>query len=237
MRRIVTLAIVLAVCASLSACGSSSPSAVPSSSKSVLASVVAAALAQKSVHWTSSGYGENEGIWTWTADVGTNSGTERGVQSRRGTVQIRLVQNTVYVRGSFWQLMRTAGLSEPEARYYARRWITIPRGDSEYGRVADGLTLGSIVRDVTCDTWRGTKLRMVRKKSHGTRFLFFRRTLPKSDGQECRLTARASRTPLPVSSVFSGLGHGSSLHFSKWNEPVHVTAPASSTPIATVRRG
>ena len=236
MRRLVALAIVLAVCGSLSACGSSSPTAAPSSSKSVLASVVAAALAQKSVHWTSSGYGENEGIWTWTADVGTNSGTERGVQSRRGTVQIRLVQSTVYVRGSFWQLMRTAGVSEPEARHYARRWISIPSGDREYGLVAGGLTLGSIVRDVTCDAWRGTKLTMVRKKSRGTRFLFFRRTLPEFDGQECRLTARGSHKLLPVSFRFSGLGHGSSVHLSKWNEPVHVQAPPHSTPIATVRR-
>ena len=61
-----------------------------------------------------------------------------------------------------------------------------------------------------------------------------------------RLTARASGEPLPVAGRASGCSFGSGhlsmgscwstrLRFSKWNEPVHVQAPATSVPIGTVR--
>jgi len=226
------LGLVLGVCALLTACGSSAPRA--QGPKAVLASIVSAGLAQKSVRWVQSGYGENQGIWSWTADVDTNSGTERGAQSRRGMVEIRLVQNTAFVRGSFWQLMRMAGLSEHEARRFAGRWISIPRGDRQYAQIADGLTLASTIHDFACGPWPGAKLTVIRRKPQAKRSLGLR--WRDSEGEECRLHARASDPPLPVSSVWGGLGNASSLHLSKWNEPVHVEAPTRSTPIATVRR-
>ena len=237
MLRIAALVLALAVCVALSGCGSSSPASAPLSSEGVLASVVAAARAQTSVHWTSTNYGEFAGIWTETADVGKNSGSEREVSSVFGTVRIRFAQGTVYVRGSVRQLREMAGLSRAEARRYAGRWISIPRGDHWYGAIADGLTLASIIHDVTtCDLGEGTRLTIVRKKPQGQRLVGLRWANPKGPGQECRLSASGSRRPLPVSSRFFGPGRGSSLHLSKWNEPVHVEAPTSSTPIATVRR-
>ncbi|MDX6454761.1 MAG: hypothetical protein QOD48_868, partial [Gaiellaceae bacterium] len=51
-------------------------------------------------------------------------------------------------------------------------------------------------------------------------------------------SAHASGKPLPVAFT-EDLGPGTWAigSFSKWNEPVSVQAPASSTPIATVRGG
>src|SRR5262245_51492504 len=105
MRPIVTLAIVLA----LSACGSSSPSP-----KDVLQSIVAAALAQKSVHSESEGYGELGDEWTDTADVTADSAQFRersNVLGTLGTLRLRLVQDMVYVRAGSRQLKKAAGLS------------------------------------------------------------------------------------------------------------------------------
>jgi hypothetical protein len=49
------------------------------------------------------------------------------------------------------------------------------------------------------------------------------------------LTARAHGKPLPVKFAYEDLDDGVRARFSKWNETVRVEAPASSTPIATVR--
>jgi hypothetical protein len=147
------------------------------------------------------------------------------------------VDGTEYVRGTAVALeYYVLDLSRAQAKRYAGEWIAIPKGDklSPHGSV--GLTVASLVEGAV-PQYRftgGGKLKLGRRVAHGTRLLVLQMTEEKLF--EHRMTARASGTPLPVSFYDScGFVCGTSGTFSKWNEPVHVKAPASSTPIATVR--
>jgi len=235
MRGFSTLAIVLAFGVALAGCASSANGrravAPPSQATSVDASIIAAALAQNSVHWTEF---QNLCHVRWTADVTADSGAQRvtiGFCGAKGNVEMRLVDDVVYVRGNPTGLESesTIYLTEAQARRYAGRWIAIPKGSQLYGVAADGLTLASIVHDVDA---RDYNLKIVRTP-HATRVLGFDDGNP--PGPSVTLSAQASGDPLPV--AMTGTGCVECVYtggFSKWNEPVHVHAPARSTPIATV---
>ena len=210
MRRFATLAIVVALCAPLSACGSSSP-------KAALASIVAAALSEKSVHVTAVDSVDHFGAFTTVVDVSRHSGTGRVTGPIGGSeAEIRLVDNTVYLKGTSSALERSLpGLVA--APHYAGKWISMPMqaqsvkwtaanlggGDNVYSQMSDGLTLASILNGVPPQL----ELKMVNGLPGRVLGSF------KNQGDRYSVDAR----------------------FSKWNEPVHVQAPAHAIPIATVR--
>ena len=232
MRRIVTLTIVLAFCAPLSACGSSAKSP-----HTLRGRIIAAALAQKSVHWTlTSSDGD-----TWRADVNADSGRERTTDNHGGVVEIRLVNDTIYFRGSYEGGI-LLGLTPAQADRYAGRWIAVPRGYRPYRAFADSLTFDWIVRHAV----PRRPLKKSFTSSHGTRLLVLSPPegagIPHDPPFAYELTALASGEPLPVASSYllSSFGrHGnySSRRFSKWNEPVNIRAPENPTPISIVRGG
>lgn len=246
-----SIVLVGVLCVLLSACGSSSPSAhspktrsspsstkaAPSASahtpKGVLASIVTAALAQKSVHWTGTDARDLYGTGHSATDVNGNSGAERLTYYGK-VIRFLLVHHTVYVKGARILLEDKLHLTEAQAKHFAKRWISIPRGDKLYAQLSSGLTLASIVHDVTHDLTKQGKLKVRRRTSRGARLLDVRGTTRQSVFVY-DLTARASGRPLPVAFSFSEVAGGSSARFSRWNEPVNVQAPASSTPITTVR--
>lgn len=229
MRRIVTFVGVLALCASLAACGSSSPSAPPSA-KSLRASIIAAALAQKSVHWTETDRPQTAAATSFVADVTADSGMQRVTfapgTSNAATATIVLVNHTLYVEGDAAGLENALALSTTQAAKYAGQWIAIPKGDTLYSGTADGLTLASIVRDAIPHG----KLKVVRTTS-----ALVLRTAARVLGAS--VSVEPSGDPLPIAFSSSNcIGCSTDGRFSKWNEAVHVRAPASSTPIAVVRR-
>jgi hypothetical protein len=237
MRRIGTLAIFLALCGPLTACGSSAR--LP---QTLRGRIVAAALAQKSVHWT---LAARDGV-IFRADVNADSGRERAtVPGYADAVEIRLVNDTIYIRGGYEGGI-FVGLSRAQAARYAGLWIAVPRGHRPYRALASTLMFGSIVRHAVP---RGPLEKSFTRKPHGTRLLVLSppagEEVPHDPPFAYRLTARASGEPLPVASYagacrFGGAGSRGSCwssrrRFSRWNAPVHVHAPASSTPIATIR--
>jgi hypothetical protein len=192
--------------------------------------IVAAALGQKSVRYTRTISGDMSGKVTSTAEVNADSGIARETFTV-GAAQVRLVNGTIYVRGDVQGLVSALGVTLAQAERYAGRWISVPKDDERYAVNADGLTLASIVHDVAPQA--GQKL--TQRKSHGTRLVAFRGTAP--DGTRENLSARASGAPLPAYFTEDvGPASWTTGHFVKWNVPVHVQAPASPTPIATVRR-
>jgi len=237
MRRILALAAVLA----LSACGSSS--ARPSTPKAWRASIVAGALAQHSFHWTYSSFFDLIGPRKRVGDVQAGSAVEWDTLGPGETAEIRLVHDTVYVRGNNaaidslgltpWrypssQIYRIG--SSRWAHRYAGRWISIPKGDKLYSGFLAYLTPASILRLATP---RG----MLREKLH-RRLRDVDGTVGRGFGaQAYELKARASGTPLPVSYRWRDMTVDSvDMHFGKWNEPVAIEAPKNAVPIATVRR-
>jgi hypothetical protein len=79
-------------------------------------------------------------------------------------------------------------------------------------------------------------LAVLRQKSHGARRIVVQLDDASNSYPPMEMTARGNGTPLPVS-FYAGCGMvcGTNGTFSKWNEPLHITKPAHSTPIATVR--
>jgi hypothetical protein len=222
----------------------------PSTPKGVLASIVAAALAQQSVRLTESFGADLYGTDHRTLDVGADSGTEL-FNYYGNKMRLRLVDHTVYVRANAWLLSGTyyspaLDLPDAQAKRYAGKWISIPESDKDYAGLAESLTLPSTVQDATVSRFyslvtpsSGEELRMLRRTSLGRPRIVLRlvegpRGYPSYPPMQ--LTAHGTGAPLPITFFAScGMVCGTNGTFSRWNEPVHVVAPASSTPIATVR--
>jgi len=202
--------------------------------------VVAAALAQHSVRWTAINVVAMISDYETTTDVTADSGVQTIAYLDNRTnkfdtlVHLRLVNHTVYIRGDADGLLQTlndqqdgpVNLTDAQARRYAGQWISIPQGDKLYAQTAEGLTLASIVHSVApMVAHRSWKLR---KRRTGPSILV--------GPTGMRVAVHARGEPLPVAFEQAwGIGVEDSVRFSKWNEPVHVQAPSSSTPIATVR--
>jgi len=151
--------------------------------------------------------------------------------------ELRLVNGTVYVKGTPAALdYYLLDLTTPQAKQYAGKWISFPKGDRLHASLADRLMLASVVKHALPRNHftSGGKLKLLRRTSHGTPLFVLRWT--EDDLFDHVIRARATGTPLPVSFYDScGFECDSRDTFSKWNEPVKVQAPASSTPIAVVR--
>lgn len=193
------------------------------------------------MHWTGTFGADLYGTDHRSGDVTANSGEER-ITYYGSALRIILVDHTIYARGHGALLQFRLGLSGSQAKQYANRRIAIPNTDKlfhgEGGPTV--LTLSSLVRSVIPQG----KVKVSKKTVRGTRLIDIRGTMPgthpagRYDPYAHGLTASASGLPLPISYADGcGMMCFGSGHFSRWNEPVNVQPPASSTPIATVRRG
>ena len=192
---------------------------------------------RRSVHWTEAIGLDLVGGVVSTADVNADSGTEQvsinTLPWTGGKVRILLVNDVAYVKGNPWGLRYRLNLTKAQAKRYAGQWISLPRGDRLSAGVADGLTLASIIHYVTPQG----HLKLLRAKSHGRRLLVVQ-ALRSGGSFTSSLSSYAKGNRLPLGwTFFNGYGNSDEGSFSKWNESMNVQAPASSTPIATVRRG
>ena len=231
MRRIVTLVLVAAVLVATAAVALATQSP-----KTLSASIVAAARAQRSVHWSST-----EVIGVVALTTGTDATTTGGVQqvnfhvgTKRAHVRLIVKGGVAYVRGDALGLQLNLSLTKAQATTYAGRWISIPRGDKAYASTAAGDTMGSVADELAPHG----QLSLVSTKLHGVRVIGVRGVAGtgKKKKEEVLVThAHGKRLPLEEDVVAPGENFISHTTFGKWNETVTVTAPASSTPIATVR--
>ncbi|HEY2353659.1 MAG TPA: hypothetical protein VGH79_02005 [Gaiellaceae bacterium] len=236
MRRIAILALVTAalVVSAAAALAAQSP-------KALRAKIVAAGLAQHSVHWVMKVKNRPPGpFFTFISDAGTDQGSQRltlKVGSNSAHLTVELVDQTVYVKGDEAGLIDLQGLTGSQAHAYAGKWISIPKGDKDYADAADGLTISTLMHD----SEPHGLLAIVRGKTNGKHFVGVSGTT--GTGKRRLVTvlyapAHGKKRPLKtVSTAPSDKKFSNSTVFSKWNETVAVTAPESSTPIATVRGG
>ena len=147
---------------------------------------------------------------------------------------IRLIHRTEFVQGNAAGLYALQGLTRMGAGTYAERWISVPKGDSDYGAAAVGLTLSSVVASITPHG----RLATVSGKLHGASVVGVRGASTKGKKTSVSVLyapAHGKRLPLEVRTPAHKGSNPTVL--SKWNESVNVTAPAKSVPIATVRGG
>jgi hypothetical protein len=208
------------------------------SPRALRASILRVAKAQHSVHYATHEVDGNA-LLKISADVAAADGRQHvsfKVGKVTGQVTILVLDDTAYVQGDTTGLELLLGLTKSQASKYASQWISIPKGDKDYGRIAAAVTLGSFLQEITPHG----HLAAFKAKLHGTRVIGVRGT--SGTGKKKRLqvlAARARGKPLPLEEdeFAPGREYISHTAITKWNESVQVQAPSSSTPISTVRGG
>lgn len=200
------------------------------SPKALRAAVLKAELAQHSVHYVNTTLragATQAGITARdVADVGRHRGIQRWTVFFGGKpvhITFLVVHSTAYVRGDSAAALGWGGFPH----LHPGKWFSIPRNSQIYPLVARNVTLGSFAQDVV----PAHHLSLVSGTVRGRTTRALRGWAP--EGGVLTIHLRKSGPPLPVAGteiergMESGLGH---VILSDWNEPVHVTAPAHSTP-------
>jgi hypothetical protein len=192
------------------------------------AAILKAELAKHSVRWVSF-LSQGGDRMRQVTDVAKNRGIQRVTVSKgdkTGHETTLLLRSTAYLRGDAFAL-RDLGLSASQAARYAGKWISFHHGSTSYALLGTDLTVGSILMD---DVAR-THLSLVSGTVGGKAMRGLRGT--SDQGGTITTYIRKSGPPLPVEVIeVEHHAHARSGHstFSRWNEPVHVSAPAHSTP-------
>ena len=207
------------------------------SPRALRASIFAAARKQHSVHYVEHGAAGRALRQIMVADVAGTRGIQRigfTLQGKSGNFTVIVVKGVAYLRGDAFALHGYLGFTAAQASAYHGRWIAVPPGNARYRDLAASVTLPSFLHDIyptaplalVPATLRGRKVTGVRGISRGPGVKFYEALLPD-----------AKRRPLAVSDIDPTKGFLDAIRISRWNERVHVTAPAGAVPIATVDAG
>ncbi len=231
MRRFLLLACVVA--AAIAAVGVARAAQSP---RAVRTSILAAARAQDSVHYKTAQLNGGATL-TLTGDVAADQGAQQiklKLGKKTGHLAVVVSNQVAYEQGDVLGLEAIAGLTKTQASTYAGQWISIPKGDKDYGDTAADVTLGSVIQFMTPHG----RLAVVVRKLHGTKVIAVVGLSGKGKKKELQvLAARRGKNRLPVEEdeTTPGLEYIAHTVFSRWNESVQVQVPSSSVPIATVR--
>jgi hypothetical protein len=200
------------------------------------AAMLAAASAKHSVHYVSSSSRPGQGIRI-VSDVGHGRGIQRITVTKHGhsgPATVLVVGRTAYIRGDAFTLHNYFPLTQAQASRYAGKWISIPSSSGAYAAVAADATFGSFLSDLL----PSKHLSLVPWTTAGGRKAVGIRGRVRQGGVSLVETvyAPARGAPLPFyeRAVVTGKPGTSVAQMSRWNQPVHVTAPAHAVPIATV---
>ena len=219
------------------ACWLPSAAAAADSPSKALASILAAARTQASVHYTSTtDFGAEQ--LSFVGDAGLQDGSQFITfhkSGKTGHVTVIVSGNTAYIRGDAFTLVNYLGFKAAPAADYAGRWVRFPHTDKGYPTLAAGVTLPSVVAELTV----GGQLSSVPTTQIAAQQVFGVRGTdsPSSGGTTVNTVyARAAGPPLPVQETATHDKINLSVIFSKWNETIAITAPRASVAIAVVRK-
>jgi hypothetical protein len=193
-------------------------------------SALAKARAQSSVHYVVS----NTSAATRVTIAG-DAASDRGIQhityrkaGRVGHVTVLVVARTAYVRGDAFTLANYMRIPPSSASSWAGKWLSLARTAPDYDAVAEGVRLASTLGELKMpQPYRsvGTATR------HGRRVVGVESRFRRA-GHAVRETLYidAGRS-LPVEQVGRSGAITMRAIFSRWNEPVSVSRPASAIPI------
>jgi hypothetical protein len=210
-------------------CALAGPAAASVSPDRLLSSALAAARAQRSMHYVTAA-GSSTGSVRMVGDAALDRGIQRISFRKAGKVghaTVLVVANTAYVRGDAFTLANYMGFSATAARRFAGRWLKIPHTARSYPAVSADVRLGSTIKEMTLPRPR---VALPESVLNGQRVIGIRNTATASGHRVTRtLYVRAAGLRLPVAEVMREGGNRVSVTFSKWNEPVNVSAPNGAT--------
>lgn len=215
------------------ACAISAAPVAAASPSSLLASILAAARAQRSVHYVSTARIGAIRV-DQVGDVGATAGIQRITYSKAGTtgqVTVVVSARTAYFRGDAFVLVNYMGFKPAAAAKYANAWILVPHTDRDFAPVAGDVTLPSVIAGLKGP---GKPRAAPGTTIDGRRVVGVQWHL-RAGGRSvvARLYARATGRPLPIEERATRGGSLVRATFSRWNEPIHVTAPNPAVPIST----
>lgn len=196
----------------------------------LVSAALAKAHAQTSVHYVSSQASGGRAV-TIVGDAATDRGVQHitfRVGGRVGHVTVLVVANTAYIRGDAFTLANYMGIPSATAAAWAGKWLSLARSAPGYPAVSAAVRLGSTLdevkmpppfREIGTSTRHGR--RVVGIVSH---FKHAGRTVTAT------LYVDAARS-LPVEQVDRSGGITVKATFSRWNERVSVSPPASAIAI------
>ena len=247
-RYLVSLAAAATAAVVLSACGSSSspsssgsPANLTSQSGSqIVTTAVAATKKQSSLHFEETAGRPGTGVVV-VGDVASSSGQQTITITsgkKTGHVYLLLAGNTAYFKGDAFGLEGFTQFTPALATRFANKWIAVPStnqgfaaltGTLQVSGVADNLVKmpGTLTNSGT-STRAGTAVVAVQAKQSSTGGTLSLVEYVATGGPSLPVLVQGS-----TSSTTAG-NRAVKATFGRWGEPVHVRAPSSSVPIATV---
>jgi hypothetical protein len=228
--RIVALVLVVSAAAAAAAVAFAAQSP-----RALRASIFAVARKQHSAHYVERGAAGNVLRQTMVADVAGKRGIQRiafTIQGKNGLFTVIVVNRLAYVRGNAFALQSNLGFTPAQAAQYDGRWISVPPGNAKYKDLAASVTLPSFLHDIyptaplglATTTLGKRKITGVRGINREAGLKFVEALFPDS-----------KLRPLGVSDIDASKGFVDAIRISRWNERVHVTAPANAVPISTIQ--
>ena len=205
------------------------------SPKQLRAAMLKAASARRSVHYVTTSSIPGHAI-RMVSDVGPSRGIQRITFTSAGAsgpATVLVVGGSGYIRGNAFTLQSFFGFTPAQAGRYAGTWISIPSTNGAYSAVTADATFASFLADLL----PRKHLELARTTIAGKRVVGLRGDAPQGSLTLVETVyAPARGTPLPIEEKAVPSGHpGTSLtRMARWNEPVHLVAPAHPVPISTV---
>jgi len=204
----------------------------------LVSSALAAANAQRSVHYVMTAESRSKVGVRMIGDAALDRGIQRITYhqaGKSGRVTVIVVANTAYIRGDAFTLENYMGFPRARAKGFANRWLKIPQAAPRFDPTAEAVRLRSAIKEMRVPKPRAA---LPERMLNGQRVIGIRNTSIVSGQRVTRtLYVRASGRRLPVAEVQRE--HGSAnveaglitITFSKWREPVSVSAPTNATVI------
>jgi hypothetical protein len=227
MVRIVGIVIAVALAAAVAA----AVALAAQSPKALRASIFAAARRQHSVHYVEHAVAPRL-RQTMVADVAGNRGIQKvtfTLQGKKGQFTVRVVKRIAYVRGNPLGL-ESAGLTAADAARYQGRWVLIPPSNHLYSDLAADVTMPTFLHDI----YPRAPLTLVRT-TIGSKEITGVHGINRESGITFleALFPDSKLRPLGVTDVDKKDGFADVTNMSRWNEAVHVKAPAHAVRISS----
>ena len=197
-------------------------------------SILVAGEEQHSVHYVSVQTSGPDRI-VEVADAARTEGIQRITYTQggqTGKVTVLVTPASAYVRGDAFALAKYMGYAEAASVVYSERWIQIPVTDPDYAPVSTDVTMPEAVEVyVPAPVWSSSSAPIQGQAVVGVSGS--RPATAKSPALSITLWARATGTPLPLTQEITKGLYSATVTFTRWNEPLRISAPSDATPIGS----
>ncbi len=207
----------------------------------IIAAAVAATKRESSFRFEESAISGSSGV-SVVADVGAAAGEQHITihqGSKVGKVTVMLAGGTAYFEGDASGLEDLTGMSAKVADAVAGRWISVPSTNSSFSGLAGSLAVKSAASQLV--ELSGTLTKGKTSTRLGHQAVAVRATESTKTGSlALTMYVRTTGAALPISVEGTTQESGSAAHlisasFSDWGEVLHLAAPTSALPIASVQ--